>query len=357
MLQITLLPAREGDCILLSYGTSRADRHVLIDGGRASTWKDLKKHLKGIEQDKLAIELFVVTHVDRDHIEGALKFVQDPDFKVEVKDVWFNGYKHLIETENEAFGVAQGEKFSDAIQGRKWCWNKAFGGGPARLDSRDMPQIVHLDGGLKLTLLSPTKAALASLERDWRRWLLNAGIDRSQRAARETEDPGPFEVFGALDVEQLAKTPESLDDGIPNGSSIAFLAEFEGRSILCAVDAHPDILTQSIRKIVGPEGRLKVDIFKIPHHGSQRNITTELLNLIDCKQFVISTNGAIHNHPDDVAIARIIKAVSEHKILIFNYDQPRTTVWNAKSLKQKYNYECCFPSAEDDGTISIQVEP
>ena len=93
MLRVELLPAAYGDCIVCSYGT-RTKRHVLIDAGTMPTWKaELRPHLerRGIER----LELFVLTHIDADHIAGAIPMLEDETLPVKIDEVWFNGWDHL----------------------------------------------------------------------------------------------------------------------------------------------------------------------------------------------------------------------------------------------------------------------
>ena len=96
-LTMTMLPANEGDCLLITYGADDDKKHVLIDGGLASTYKKaIKPYLAahGIHE----LELLVVTHVDRDHIEGVLSLLKDDSLDIKVNNIWFNGWYHLIGT-------------------------------------------------------------------------------------------------------------------------------------------------------------------------------------------------------------------------------------------------------------------
>ena len=54
MFRIEMFPAREGDCLILTYGEPGALKRILIDGGRSATYADLRTHLVGLPQ----IELF-----------------------------------------------------------------------------------------------------------------------------------------------------------------------------------------------------------------------------------------------------------------------------------------------------------
>ncbi len=45
---LVLLPASDGDCMLLSWGDDGPLHHMLVDGGRSSTYPELFKQLEGI---------------------------------------------------------------------------------------------------------------------------------------------------------------------------------------------------------------------------------------------------------------------------------------------------------------------
>src|SRR5947207_727960 len=97
--QIHMLPAHHGDCLLIEYGKAAPYHWVLIDGGTDSTWKDLEAALGKIPQAERKLELLVVTHIDADHIGGALKLFDNLPADISFDEVWFNGYRHLKEAE------------------------------------------------------------------------------------------------------------------------------------------------------------------------------------------------------------------------------------------------------------------
>lgn len=82
------------------------------------------------------------------------------------------------------------------------------------------------------------------------------------------------------------------EDDIENGSSISFITEFEGKNILWLADAHPSDVVESLLKMgYSSQNKLKCEWVKITHHGSKRNNSNELYDLIDCSNFLVSANG------------------------------------------------------------------
>ena len=70
-MRIELLPALNGDCILVEYLPAH---FILIDGGYVDTYqKFLLPRLKEIAAQGGTLDLMVVTHIDSDHISGVVK--------------------------------------------------------------------------------------------------------------------------------------------------------------------------------------------------------------------------------------------------------------------------------------------
>jgi beta-lactamase superfamily II metal-dependent hydrolase len=146
-----------------------------------------------------------------------------------------------------------------------------------------------------------------------------------------------------LDVDVLS-APSSVDTSVPNGSSIAFIAEYAGRRVLLAADAHPDLLLSALTALAPDDGAYPIDLVKLPHHGSRANVTRAWLEKAMCTRFAFSTSGAVFGHPDPEAVSRILKYGSEgEKTLYFNYASERTTPWNDLKLKSQWSYDCVFP--------------
>jgi hypothetical protein len=366
MYRIEMLPAAHGDSLLIAYGEPAAPHHVLIDGGPLYAYRDkkfterttLSKRIRQLLDAGGSLELMVITHVDADHIESPVKLLGSKPTELEIGDVWFNAWQHLVPRAADLLGPLQGEMLSALIQRKELPWNRAFGGGAVAIRPEEPLPVVELPGGMRLTLLSPTVAGLAGLSREWAQVLRKEGLDPdSPDEALErlmVSRLKPEDLLGdeSLDVESLAARPFNGDDGLPNGSSIAFLAEYEGKRCLFAGDAHAPVLQGSIEKLLRQEEapRLRLDAFKIPHHGSKNNISAGLLNLLRCKRYLVSTNGDIFHHPDREAIARIIVGGGE-PALCFNYCSDENAVWNKKGLREQHRYATAYGDEEGGGLV------
>ncbi|MCP1469027.1 hypothetical protein J3E64_000698 [Sphingobium sp. OAS761] len=338
--RLSMLPANEGDCLILSYGDGvQPLRHVVVDGGRKGCWAHLKPALSTIEAYGETVELLLLSHIDADHIDGLRAFAEDPHPPLVPIEIWHNGFVQLqgLATRGglQPMGFPAADAYSKALADKGWTLNHHFGG--KAIVVGDEPMTFDF-ADLRLTLLSPTVSKLRQLWSGWRTW--------HDAQAGGLQPLGKRPMPAVLDVERLsAASPE--DSTVPNGSSIAMIIEYGGRSVLLGADAHPDILTDMLDKLAVDGALPRFDLVKLPHHGSRANVTRALLERMDCHRFAISTSGAVFGHPDPEAISRILRFGSAgHKLFYFNYASDRTTPWNDGALKQRWDYECRFPDQE-----------
>ena len=355
MFNVELIPAGHGDCIWIEYGTDLDSLHrILIDGGTSSTFKHLKKHIEALPPGKRHLDLLVITHIDADHIAGILKLLEEDSLGVTFGDIWYNGYQHLSGL--ESLGVKQAERLSDYLEKPGINWNKAFQGKAVCTDNEKKFLVIPpLPGDMKITLLSPSPKELADLKPKWEKEAEKAGLLLDKKL-EEQEDPdmhpsGLEALGGAVldDIDSLAESTFEPDSSLTNASSIAFLAEYSGKKILFSGDAHATVLLESIKAYLPECQPLYLDLFKIPHHGSDGNISKELLERLRCSNYLVSTNGAYFKHPDKIAIARIIKYGGNKPNIYFNYLSRHNDIWKNPILQEKYQYQTFYPVDEQIG--------
>ena len=358
VLELEMLPADEGDCLLLTCHGATGPHYVLVDGGTARTAPLILARLCELGVKRL--ELLVVSHIDADHIAGMVRLVRDSQFTMEIGDAWFNGHHHLPQPaglKGAADGVRLTDLLTGKVGGRALPWNAAFAGA-AVVRANDDPQsgettadlpVIEFPWGLRITLLSPTPRRLAALLPGWDKYLLQL---RQEQPSEQTESPQL--KAGPESLETLASEPTKNDTAAPNGSSIAFLAEFAGRSLLLCADAFPTVLYPALLRLAraraglpadaapGTVPRLHVDVFKLPHHGSRANVALSLFDIVCADHYVISTNGNKFGHPDAEAMARVITrgrpAPDRPHTLWFNYVSDTTRRWREPELAAKYGY-------------------
>jgi beta-lactamase superfamily II metal-dependent hydrolase len=352
--KLAMHPASEGDALMLSWGEDTQLHHALVDLGRTGDYRALKPLL----QETGTFELFTISHIDADHIEGAVPLFKEAVLPVTARNVWFNAHAQLVTANDrlppanrEILGAVQAEKVTAGIIASHWPWNRQFASGVVSIGSPEAASTLALDGGLALTLLSPSDQKLAKLLPVWDRELARAHLRTTDPDQVEEALAEGREELGLLNVEALAARPFAIDRTEPNGTSIVFIAEFGGKRVLMAADSHPDIVEESLRKLgFSEENRLGLDCLKVSHHGSKANTSPSLLKLLDCTRFAFSTDGSRHHHPDAETIARILKNDPQRqKTLIFNFRQPSTEQWDDEDLKRRWRYDCLFPETGKEG--------
>ena len=364
--RIELLPARHGDCLLLSYGDAARPHRVLIDGGPIGAYGALSARLAALPEDQRELELLVITHVDGDHIEGCLKLLNHPELAT-FRDIWFNGWPHIAqelkepspaprrapsdEADSHQRSAMQGTEISVRIDGRQW--NAAFEGAPVFVPATGPLPVRELPGGLRLTLLSPTLDKLVKLRTAWSRALERAEVDPANEAALRARLDGraAYRASGA----RLRPTPDQMmssaalalgpmDDAVANGSSIAVIAEYAGRRLALLGDAHAPTLAATLGRMAAATGAatLRLDAVKLAHHGSAANLSPELLGRIECGTWLVSTDGSLFQHPDDEAIHAVVRHVPGARLL-FNYRSARTAPWDGPAMRAAHGHQAFYP--------------
>ncbi|WP_409293590.1 ComEC/Rec2 family competence protein [Pseudomonas sp. KCJK9058] len=361
MLEIQFLPAREGDSIWLRWGDDLAFQ-MLVDMGTAKTGLALRKRLEALPEDRRNFELVVITHIDCDHINGVLSALVDnaPIPGLSVKDFWFNGLAHLEYTPSsdplEELGAVQGEKLGEWLKDKPW--NFQFGGGPVCRDPNQAPPVVELADGLQITVLGPTpqrlKQLLPTWQKEWREAL-------AKYKDKEGDEGCKLEALGAskqltltdtLSLIKLANKRTKSDNSRANGSSIALLIEYKGKRVLLSGDAFASDLVEAIQSIDANDP-IRLDAFKLPHHGSSKNVSRELVKSVVCDHWIISTDGNRFRHPDDEAVARLIYySAARPARLGFNIQSEINERWDNEAWRKQFGYVTSYGDSENGLTLT-----
>jgi beta-lactamase superfamily II metal-dependent hydrolase len=353
MIRVDLMPAQQGDCLWIEYGDPQKPYRLLIDGGTPGTYRTLKKRIESLPKSSRRFELVIVSHIDLDHIGGIVGLLKNPPLGLEIGDIWFNGFKHLPrQPTSPTLSVRQAEEVTEELEKGRFPWNEAFQGGAIYVDGSAGPQELNLNGGIKLTLLSPYLKQLEKLQPKWVKELKR--LEEEKRGIRQI---GRSRTLGILpNVISLARSPFKEDTAEANGSSIAVLAEYEEKEIVFGADAFASVLTQSIKSVLAKRRKTKLPLqaFKLSHHCSKASTSNDLLSIIKCSNYLISTNGNYHNHPDSEAMARLLRYGGTKKNLHFNYPSPQNKIWNSRSLKQRFQYNTTYGNGTEPLTLTIR---
>ena len=158
---------------------------------------------------------------------------------------------------------------------------------------------------------------------------------RAQRALLVYPQGLEFIVAGPLKAEVIAlqkdhdaflkkpkKEPAALaaftDASVANLSSLVMLAKVGNATIFLTGDARGDkILTgmKAAKLLKGAGSKLHVDILKVPHHGSDRNMETGFFEQVTSDHYVFSGNGE-HGNPERETLEMLWKARGDAKYTV-----------------------------------------
>lgn len=384
MVVFEALNALQGDCLLLRLGQRDGEDKIwMIDGGpgagpalggddapkevaRVTPIPDVVlPHLEAVRRvpPPHVISLGVCTHIDDDHIEGMRRLVRrmaaltpNPSDQIIFRRFWFNSLSAVLagsdggalapqslgRTIADAFratgriaagGVAQaiggapaprgtpqavaqsinqGIDLESDLRTAKLAGNLPFGG-PVTADGRPL----RIDGAV-VTLLGPRPERLARLRAEWQ-----AALEKPTAASRD----------GA--VGRLAARVIRPDTSYPNLSSIVMLVEVDGRRLLLTGDALGDDVVEAWRDDLGKGAAVcPVDVLKLPHHGSIRNVSKAFLATFPADHYVFSGNGA-HDNPDAATIEMVVESAQGAGREITLHFTNAGIVWKAPQTVKK----------------------
>lgn len=410
IINVDILPASEGDCILITIGT-KDKVNILIDGGYKETYLEyLKPCLIKMNKKGEKLDLIIVTHVDADHIEGIIELLKENGNSkspkiIQIDEIWHNSYKHLqflkgynskldnreksilnnkidkgyIETKNDEddqyqsqnISAKDGSTLASLIYKGEYNWNTSF---DKESVSTDNKKLINLKENVNIRLLGPSNNSLKKLSKYWLKELQKDKYDfkltddelfddafefhmLNQREMEHQEENNEISKKNIMkDIKTLSQQKTTLDNSPANGSSITIIIENGDKKLLFLADSHPQTIHKAIQDLVDQTDYKPIfDLIKVSHHGSNKNTSIELLELVDSPVYIFSTNGKKHNHPNDETIARIINRKLPYEYsqrhLLFNYPTI-SEFFHQKELQQKYKYSITL----SDGEFNTKLE-
>jgi hypothetical protein len=329
MFTLEAVKAKHGDALLVRYGDAKSPNLIVIDGGPSGVYGTetapgpLRQRLMALKNQRsqtkpLPIKLMMVSHIDDDHIGGILELTHelvelnadDRPLPYEIRGLWHNSFNDILGDEaDELFKAVGGKAKAVALdqapptaglakheaaviasvpQGRQLRKDATALSIPINSTKPvkglvcapdDKALTVDLGGGLTFTVLGPKLGQLATLRKTW------------DKMIKKLKDAGKLDEANAADFGD--------DRSVYNLSSIIVLAKCGGKTMLLTGDA---LCTHILDGLVSagelkPGGTLHLDLLKLPHHGSMRNINQKFFEQITADHYVISANGRDDN-PD-----------------------------------------------------------
>lgn len=269
-LRISTIRSGKGDCIRIRFiGLSGTPRNIIVDSGPTSSSGEFRKLTDSIIRNGEHLDILIITHYDEDHIGGILK-VGDSGFK----SVYFNAYDGIEESEN--LSALQAQRLFQILPSAE-VHSSVLAGDEIDLD------------GAKVKVIAPMKGNLSAAMDKMKDAQLAAASDWNYTFSELMQQPLP-----------------SPDSSISNRASIVFVFEFDDYRALFCGDAPADSIIDGLKDCK------HFDLVKLPHHGSSRNISDELISLFDTDSFLICADGTAH--PNKQTIARLLKNKEKVKL-------------------------------------------
>ncbi|MEH6944702.1 MBL fold metallo-hydrolase, partial [Bacillus sp. JJ722] len=281
MLTLKALPAYDGDCFIISLGEGNDIKNIIIDGGRKRlVVNKLKKEIQDIKNKGQVIDLMILTHIDNDHIYGLIKLFEENWINKEIiKEVWFNSKEIIGDTyfnENANDDLLQVMNKDDANISFKQgiTFSKRLEDLDIKIDKVITAGYSKSLGDAKLKVISPEEENLKKLYSEWDKAFPKEVVNGVNISSNKESDYN-------CSIDELLIKPYEEDKALVNGSSIAFILEYKDKRVLMLADAHPSIIIKNLREIYGQTvDKIYMDLIKLSHHGSKRNINEEFVNNI-----------------------------------------------------------------------------
>jgi hypothetical protein len=215
---------------------------------------------------------------------------------------------------------------------------------------------------MTITVLGPSDRELAALRRVWEKECRKAGLlPGDTRAAlpvlQEIPKYNPLDNYlgAGGTLRALADRTTPSDDSAANASSITLLLERDGSSVLLTGDATPEPLGNALDAVLAQRGgtTLHVDAYKLPHHGSARNVTRDTVERVTAETYLVSTDGSFFRHPDEAAMARVLEYGTRGSTLAFNHRTETTSPWAEPPLVDAYQHRVVYPERASDGACIV----
>lgn len=331
-INVRVLKALHGDCLILKYGLEQ-DKYILIDGGIGKeSYRNLKIFVESLEQNNAMLSLVVLTHIDSDHIDGILKLFSEENFNFsKIDKMWFN-YGDFLDKE---LNVIRDREENDILlmdETNKISWKQ--GNSLEKILKQagfQYEKVIKVYDEFDIddahfTILSPSLEVLKKFNEHWL-------IEKEHETQISTVSD--YEVS----IEELNSLEFHENISLANKSSLAFIFEYQQRKVLLLGDASATEIEAALSGLGYSETNpLSVDICKISHHASKHNTSDKLIKMLQCKNYIISTNITASGRPSKECLSRII-CNSKHPVNFYcNYEIDINRIFT-KEESEKYGFK------------------
>ena len=325
---------QSGDAIAMRYSLGGKSCIHIVDGGFQDTGEDLVKHINYYYNNPTLIDHVVVTHPDRDHAGGIKTVLESFDIgclwmlrpwkyvdKLMGSFPQFSNKQNLIKRLKDDYPtIAKLEEIANSkgIQIKEPVEGEYIG---------------------RFKVLSPSEQLYLSL------------VERSEKTPEASKtDSTSYTKSSQFDEEGFS----TQDTSAENNMSVVQFATLYGQNILLTGDAGKEALQEIIKNYNFPE----INIFQVPHHGSRRNLSSEILNHLfpntnTAFTAIISASKEDMNHPRKAVVRAMyqrggIVYSNQNRCHCHSFNAPNRSGWGIavplpRPIKQEVDYEIQDP--------------
>ena len=340
---LTFLPALHGDAFIIHCYKGDNEGYIVVDGGpnRSPISNPFISEVEKIGH----IDLMIMTHHHDDHLVGIKYYIErhKSDVMFPVDRLWVNSARFIDMPEGHNLSAVKANSMADTLRkmedASKTRWTESV------IAGFDTSDITFAD----IEVIAPSAKTLGLFFDSYEGMLSQKGLEPAINlsANKRVEEDRDIDLQTLSEREKATPDPTNYEN-LANMSSIAFIIRCDGLSALMLGDSFPDDVEAYLRdKGYSEENKLAVDFVKVSHHGSRNNISNTLLDIIDCVNYLIPTNGGKKRsyHPDRETLANILCHKERNRSIpvhfFFNYPLTQIERRVGKLFKDddaKFNY-------------------
>lgn len=391
-IEIYVFQAGEGDSFLITIINREKEINLLIDCGTYATYDQyIRKKLLDMAQNGREIDYLILTHIHSDHIGGAIPFLKENgssnDAKViPIRHILYNGFLGL-QMQHYQDGLCSGREkmIYQGICGKRaailskkcdkklitlneelclskllldggYDWNDGGGILPKKIVTNQFGKI-DVEENISIQLLSPGLNELIAMNQEWEKYLkriyskihfddnslTRSAYEAFQYILNEKEYEEITQLIGQPipdreGIERLASSKGNYDYTHENSSSIAFLLQVDKKRLLFLGDSCIGICYRKLRDLYGI-GETEMDLIKLSHHGSERNISERFLRQFGSENYLISAGTGI-KRPSKKTLALLLTDHADRSKKIYVTNRNEHILWmDNERIHQFYDFE------------------
>lgn len=269
-IEITLAKVFDGECIWIRYGVKEVV-NIVIDSGPSKSWNEFKNIIEEIKKNNERVNLLILTHIHDDHINGFRRYLTYSKDKM-IDKIWINGDKTSFYN-NQVHSVGN------------------IGGLIEKINSKAINLVTPILAGMKefigeghITVITPEKEDMIEVATE---------IKKASTHSKKNID--------LRDIDEIIKDDKyTSDPSILNKASISFILSYNNKNIAFLGDAHGECIIYGINEYWN---KGEIHLAKLPHHGSKKNVSIDLLNSLKCNKYIICHQNKVYKE----TISRIAK--------------------------------------------------